>query len=191
LIVTHRMEISLFWSFLLALGLCFDTFAVSVSSGIICNRITFRQACRFSIVMAAFQGAMPLIGWLAGKGVHQYIETFDHWVAAGLLVAVAIKMIAGAFHTDEEKKINPLKIRTMITLGVATSIDALAVGFSFAFVSSEIFWTIVLIGVVTFFAAMLGLLIGKRSAGKFGKYLEITGGILLIAIAAKILMMHL
>jgi len=185
------MEISLFWSFLLALGLCFDTFAVSVSSGIICNKITFRQGCRFSFVMAVFQGAMPLLGWLVGKGIHKHIEALDHWIAATLLLAVAIKMIVDAFSIDKDRKLNPLKFTTMITLGIATSVDALAVGFSFAFVSSDILWVIIMIAIVTFLAAMIGLLIGKKSAGKFGKPLEIVGGIILIVIAIKILLLHL
>ena len=182
---------SLFWIFLLALGLCFDTFAVAVSSGIVCKKIIFRQACRFSVVMALFQGLMPLLGWMAGTGVHSYIEDFDHWIAAGLLVAVAIKMIGGAFSDNEEKKINPLKINTMLTLGLATSIDALAVGFSFAFVQVNMIATILIISGVTFLASMTGLLIGKTSAGKYGKPLEILGGVILIAIAIKILFMHL
>lgn len=182
---------SIFWSILLALGLCFDTFAVSVSSGIICRKISFQQACRFSIVMALFQGLMPILGWFAGKGIHSYIEHFDHWIAAALLVLVAAKMIYGAFSDDVEKKINPLKVKTMITLALATSIDALAVGFSFAFVSADIICTILLIAMITFLASMIGLLVGKKSAGKFGKPLEIVGGLILVAIALKILVMHL
>jgi manganese efflux pump family protein len=164
---------------------------VAVSSGIVCKKIIFRQACRFSIIMALFQGIMPFLGWMAGAGIHEYIEEFDHWIAAGLLVAVAFKMIGSAFSDDEQKKLNPLKVKTMIALGLATSIDALAVGFSFAFVQVNMIATILIISGVTFLASMTGLLIGKKSAGKFGKPLEILGGVILIAIAIKILFMHL
>lgn len=182
---------SLFWSFLIALGLCFDTFAVSVSSGIICQKITFRQACVFSIILAFFQGVMPLIGWIAGASMQEYIRDFDHWIAFGLLVFVGGRMIVGAFVEEQQKKINPLLFSTMLTLGIATSIDALAVGFTFALAEIQVFLTIALIGIITFLAAMTGLLIGKKSAGKFGKPLEIFGGIILIGIGVRILMEHL
>ncbi len=179
------------WLILLALGLCFDTFAVSVSSGISCKNISFRQACRFSLVMTVFQGTMPLLGWIAGKSVHVYMEAVDHWIAAGLLFVVAMKMILNAFSHDETKKLNPLKFSTMLGLAVATSIDAFAIGISFAFVMTDFILAIALISVFTFLSAMLGLFIGKKSAKIKSYLLELAGGIILIAIAIKILIEHL
>ncbi len=179
------------WLLLLALSLSFDTFAVSVSSGLICKTIKFRQALKFSIIMALFQGAMPYLGWLTGQSINSYIDSFDHWIASGLLFLVAIRMILSAFSRDKSRKMNPLRLRTMIVLAVATSIDALAVGFSIAFVHIDILITILMIGTVTFIAAMLGLLIGKKSALKFGNPLEIAGALILIAIGIRILINHL
>lgn len=182
---------SVIWLFLLALSLSFDTFAVSVTSGLICNKIKFRQALRFSIIMAAFQGVMPFIGWLTGQSVSTYIDAFDHWIASGLLFFVAFRMIAATMSNHSTSTMNPLKLRTVLMLAFATSIDALAVGISIAFIELDILLAIFIIGAVTFLAAMLGLLIGKKSAVKFGKPLEILGGLILIAIGIKILISHL
>jgi manganese efflux pump family protein len=182
---------SLFWVFLLAMGLSFDTFTVSVSSGIVFNQIVFRQAIRFSLIMAFFQGMMPLIGWLTGNEIHEYIAVIDHWIASGLLFMIAARMILGAFSKKAEHRFNPLKIRTQITLALATSIDALVVGFSFALININIYFAVFVIGAVTFLAAMTGLLVGKKAAGKFKTSLEILGGMILIALGLKILIMHI
>lgn len=182
---------SIFWVVLLSLSLCFDTFAVSVSSGIVCSHIRFRQALRFSIIMAFFQGAMPLAGWLAGNGIRGYIELFDHWIAAFLLFLVAGRMFYSALTADESRKVNPLKLKTQLSLAIATSIDALAIGFSFAMLEINIFLAAFIIGFVTFLAAMTGLLIGKKSGLRFGKPLEFAGAIILVIIGVKILILHL
>jgi len=182
---------SIFWIILLALSLSVDTFAVAVSGGILCKRIVFRQAVFFSFVMAFFQACMPVLGWLVGKEVHIYIESFDHWVASGLLFVISVRMIIGAFSEDENRKINPLRFRTMLSLAIATSIDALAVGFSFTVIEVNVFLSVMIIGSVTFLASMTGLLIGKNTAAKFGKPLEVIGAIILIAIGIKIILLHL
>ncbi len=182
---------SVFWVILLSLSLSFDTFAVSVSSGIVCSHIKFRQALRFSIIMAFFQGTMPLVGWMAGSGIRGYIELFDHWIAALLLFLVAGRMFYTALTTKDTLKVNPLKLKTQLSLALATSIDALAIGFSFALLEVMVFIAAFIIGSVTFFAAMTGLLIGKKSGQRFGKPLEIAGAIILVIIGIKILVLHL
>jgi putative Mn2+ efflux pump MntP len=184
-------DMSLFWAFLLALGLSFDTFAVSVSGGIVCKRMIFRQACIFSLVMAVFQGMMPVVGWLAGVGIHSVIEAFDHWVASGILFIVAFRMIYASFSGKSETVMNPLRYKTMFALAMATSIDALAVGFSLAFIPVSLPLLVVIIGLITFLSAMTGLFIGKKTGEKTGKHLEFAGAIILIAIGIKILISHL
>lgn len=182
---------SIFWSFIVALGLSIDTFAVAVSSGIVKSKITFTSALKYSFVMAFFQGGMLLIGGFLGFKIQPTIEAFDHWVAFGLLLAVGANMIFSAFKNDNDKKINPLKFATMMLLALATSIDALAVGFSFAFSEINVYVTVLIVSIVTFFAAMLGLLLGKSSATFWGKKLEIIGGIILIGIGIRILFEHI
>lgn len=184
-------DMSLFWAFLLALGLSFDTFAVSVSGGIVCKRIMFRQACIFSLVMAVFQGMMPVIGWLAGIGIHSVIEAFDHWVASGILFIVAFKIIYASFYGNSKTAMNPLKYKTMFALAVATSVDALAVGFSLAFIPVSLPVLVGVIALITFLSAMTGIFIGKKTGEKTGKHFELAGAFILIAIGIKILITHL
>jgi len=182
---------SLFWSFIVAFGLSIDTFAVAISSGIVKSKISFTSALKYSITMALFQASMLFIGGFLGNTIQPIIEAFDHWIAFGLLAGVGIHMIISAFKTQKEQKINPLKFSTMLLLGLATSIDALAVGISFAFSSINVYLTVLIVGVVTFFAAMLGLLLGKNSAAIYGRKLEILGGIILIGIGIRILYEHI
>lgn len=182
---------SIFWSFIVALGLSIDTFAVAVSSGVVKNKINFANALKYSFVMACFQGGMLFTGGFLGFKIQPTIEAFDHWVAFGLLVAVGINMILSAFKNEKDGKINPLKFATMILLALATSIDALAVGFSFAFSEINVYVTVLIVSIVTFFSAMLGLLLGKSSAKFWGKKLEIIGGLILIGIGLRILFGHI
>ena len=176
---------------LIGLGLSFDTFAVSVSTGLLKKSIRFWQAVRIAFVLALSQALMPLIGWFGGIQVADYISTFDHWVAFVLLSAVGIKMIAESFNHDENKKTNPLMLRVVILMGLATSIDALVVGVSLAFIDVIIFQSIIIIGIITFLAATIGMLIGKSINGKLGKKVEIIGGFILFGIGLKILIEHL
>ncbi len=177
--------------FFVALGLSTDTFAVSVSTGIVTDRLRFRQAIRIALVLALFQGAMPLMGWLGGRQVEQYFSHLDHWIAFALLTALGIKMISETLSQKTTKPFNPLMLTVAIGMAVATSIDALVVGVSFAFLEINIYHSSILIGVVTFFAAMVGMLLGKNVSGKFGNRVELLGGIVIIAIGLKILISHL
>ena len=176
---------------LIALGLCFDTFAVSVSSGIAKQEIRFFDACKIAIILAIFQGGMPVLGWLLGEQVKHLISEFDHWIVFGILFILGLKMIVESFKKEETKKFNPLNIWVMITMAIATSIDALAVGISFSIINVSIIITAIIIGSVTYIASMLGILFGKKTGSYYGKKMEIIGGLILIGIGIKILIQHL
>jgi len=177
---------------LLAIGLSFDSFAVSVCSGLNLPHIRFFQAAKIAIFLALFQAFMPLIGWLVGNSMKSLIEPVDHWIAFGLLSLIGGKMIIESFINSEEREIkNPLHIKVILTLSVATSIDALAVGFSFSTILDKILFAVFVIGAVTFIASMLGILLGKKTGPKINKYAEIIGGAILIIIGLKILVEHL
>jgi manganese efflux pump family protein len=176
---------------LIAIGLSFDTFAVSVSSGVILPRITFREGVRIAIVLAFFQAMMPIIGWGLGKGVVSYAKELDHWIAFVLLSGLGLKMIFESFGKETSEKINPLQLKVRISMAIATSIDALVVGFSFAFLEFRILTSTFIIGSVTFIVSMLGLLFGKNVGARLGKRMEIVGGLILIGIGIKILLEHL
>lgn len=176
----------------LAIGLSFDSFAVSVCSGLNLPHIRFFQATKIAIFLAVFQSFMPLLGWLVGNSMKSVIEPVDHWIAFGLLSLIGGKMIIESFVNSENREIkNPLHIRVILTLSLATSIDALAVGFSFATLLNKIVIAVVVIGSVTFIASMLGILLGKKTGPKINRYAEITGGLILIFIGLKILIEHI
>jgi len=177
--------------FLIAIGLCFDSFAVSVSSGLMMKHINFFDAMKIAFSLAFFQGLMPLLGWMAGKRISGYLTHYDHWIAFGLLLLIGLKMIWESQKPEENKTFNPLNIWFIIYMSLATSIDALIVGLSFAFLKTNIYTSIIIIGAVTFIAAMLGILFGKKAGAHFGKRMEILGGIILILIGFKILIEHI
>lgn len=178
--------------FLIAVSLSFDTFAVSISSGLVLRKIDFFNATKIAVTLAVFQAAMPVIGWLAGSGIKEYAENIDHWVAFGILALLGGKMIYESFNTDpEERSFNPLDIKVMIGMAIATSIDALIVGFSFALLNYKIVISIGIIGAVTYIVAMLGMLFGKKIGSRMGRRMEMLGGIMLILIGLKILLEHI
>jgi manganese efflux pump family protein len=178
--------------FLIAIGLCFDSFAVSVSSGLIRQEITFNQALRIAISLAFFQGMMPLAGWLLGTKLTNHIGQWDHWIAFTLLAALGGKMLyESLFVNEEEKDFDPLNFWVIIGMSIATSIDALIVGFTLAIVSVTIFESVIIIGFVTFLVSMLGILFGKKSGNVLGKKVEILGALILIGIGVKFLIEHL
>lgn len=176
---------------LIAVGLSFDSFAVSVSCGLILTDIKFRQALRFSIPLTLFQAFMPVIGWYAGLMIKDYISEFDHWIAFILLLAIGLKMIFESRKPCNEKNINPLNIWINLGMAIATSIDALIVGVSFALIEINIYNAVFTIAVITFLAVMLGLLCGKKIGARFGKKMEFFGGFVLILIGIKILFEHI
>lgn len=178
--------------FLIAISLSFDTFAVSISSGLILRKIDFFNATKIALTLALFQSVMPVLGWLAGSGIKSYAEDFDHWIAFGILGLLGGKMIYESFTSNpEERSFNPLDIKVMIGMAIATSIDALIVGFSFALLDFKIAVSVGIIGIVTYIVAMLGMLFGKKIGSRMGKRMEILGGIMLFLIGLKILIEHL
>jgi putative Mn2+ efflux pump MntP len=176
---------------IIALGLTFDTFAVSISTGLVLKSIRFRQATKIALVLSVFQGLMPLLGWFIGMKVKSLIDNYNHWIAFGLLVTIGIKMIVESQKKDDGEVIfSPLKPLVLIGIAIATSIDAFIVGISFAFINVNIVFSIFIIGFVTYVVAMLGMLFGKNAGNWFGRKMEILGGIILIGIGFKIVIQH-
>jgi putative Mn2+ efflux pump MntP len=176
----------------IALGLSFDTFAVSLSCGVVESKMRFKNAIRIALMLALFQGAMPVLGYFLGSTVSQYIEKFDHWVAFGLLMILGTRMvIEGLKKNDDREPVDFSKLSILLTMAVGTSIDAFAVGISFAFLSVKIWSAGLLIGTVTFLASMTAIRIGKSAGSRLGSRVEILGGIILAAIGTKILLEHL
>lgn len=174
-----------------ALGLSFDTFAVSLTYGVVRNAIIFRQATRVAIVFALFQGGFTVAGYFLGSLVSGAVSDADHWIAFGLLLFLGGKMIIEGLreNKDEAKDYNNPLI--LCTAAVATSIDAFAVGVSLAFLQVEIWGAGILIGFVTFLASMTAIRIGKSAGERLGNRVEVLGGIILIAIGIKIVIEHL
>jgi putative Mn2+ efflux pump MntP len=178
--------------FFIAAGLTFDTFAVSISTGIVVSHIRFWQATKIAIVLAFFQALMPFIGWALGVQIKNLISSYDHWIAFGLLSIIGIKMIVESLRNGEKKvNFDPLKPTVLIGMAIATSIDALIIGISFAFLNVNILFSVSIIGAVTYIVAMMGMLFGKNAGKWFGKKMEIVGGLILICIGLKILLEHL
>ncbi|NTW24191.1 MAG: manganese efflux pump [Lentimicrobium sp.] len=184
---------------LLALGLSFDSFAVSVSSGLMLPSIRFYKACIIAFSLAFFQALMPLMGWFAGISIRNYLLSSDHWIAFGLLSILGFKMIYESLKPEEQRNsFNPLDPVVLLTMSLATSIDALIVGVSFAFIETPdtplwlaILLPVIIIGSITYIMSMLGILFGKKAGNKLGKRMEMLGGIILIGIGLKILLEHL
>ncbi|WP_372776636.1 manganese efflux pump MntP family protein [Mangrovibacterium sp.] len=177
---------------ILAMGLSVDSFAVSVTSGLSLPKIRFFDAVKLAFLLALFQAMMPVLGWILENSIKQWIEPVDHWIAFGILSLIGGKMILENLKEKEEKQfLDPMIFRVAVVLAFATSIDAMAVGFSMALIMDKITPAVIIIGSITFIASMLGILIGKKTGPKVSKYTEIIGGIVLITIGAKILFEHL
>jgi len=175
-----------------ALGLSFDTFAVSLSHGVVRNQILFRQAVRFALLMAFFQSGLLVTGYFLGSFVSEIMKAADHWVAFILLSVLGIKMIIEGLRKKENNEIRDYSNTiTLISMAIGTSIDAFAVGISFALLSIRIWYSAVLIGAVTFLASMTAIRIGKSAGERLGNKVEIIGGLILIAIGIKIFLEHI
>ena len=175
---------------LIAVGLAMDSLAVSISGGIVMRPFCMRQSLRLALTMGIFQGGMTLLGWLMGVSFSSYITAFDHWIAFILLGFLGGKMIYESFG-EEETTISSFSTKTLLTLGVATSIDALAVGVSMAFLRTSIYFPAFIIGFVTLALSLIGVISGYRFGKIKGINVELFGGIILIAIGVKILIEHL
>jgi len=175
-----------------AIGLAMDTFAISIASGMTIKKSKFRHAVRMALSFGIFQAVMPVLGWLAGWGVKDFIEHIDHWIAFGLLSFIGAKMIYESTKLEKMEERNEfLAFGTLMLLSLATSIDALAVGLTFAFLDIEILTPVIIIGSTTFLLSLSGVYIGDKFGHFFEKKIEVLGGLVLIAIGIKILLQHL
>lgn len=182
---------SLITVFFIAIGLGIDAFSVAIGIGAANNKKSWGPVLRLATAFGLFQFVMPIIGWLAGLTVVEIIESFDHWIAFGLLALVGGKMIREGFEKERaEEREDQTRGWPLLMLSVATSIDALAVGFSFSVLKNPILLPAVMIGIVCFLMTVTGMTFGKVLAKIFGKKVEIFGGLVLIAIGVKILMDH-
>ncbi len=184
-------------SFLIAFALAMDCFAVSVVCGVIVRRYEGRTLLTLAFFFGLFQALMPLIGWFLTSRLSAYFQAVDHWVAFGMLAAIGGKMIADSFKDDEDKSVNPRDLRTQLVLAVATSIDALAVGITYACTGYDtlvqLTVPLVLIGLVSFGMSLVGFAIGVRFGDVVNRKMrpELLGGLILVGIGIKILIEHL
>jgi len=176
---------------LIGVGLSMDAFAVSVCKGLKMKKVDFKYAILIAAFFGFFQALMPLIGWFLGKQFEKYIVDFDHWIAFGLLAIIGGKMIWEAFQSEGDNCPITYNIKELFLLAIATSIDALAVGITFAFLKTSIWSSILIIGGLTFVISLLGVLIGNRFGIKYKSKAEFAGGAILILIGLKILLQHL
>ena len=182
---------SLITIFFLAIGLSVDAFSVAIGIGAANDKKSWAPVLRLAATFGLFQFVMPIIGWLAGLTVVEIIASFDHWIAFSLLALVGGKMIWEGFEKEsDEEKADQTRGWPLLLLSIATSIDALAVGFSFSVLKNPILFPAVIIGIVCFVMTTVGMIFGKVLAKIFGKKVEIFGGIVLIAIGVKILIDH-
>jgi len=174
-----------------AVALAMDAFAVAVAAGISLDQLTKRRLFRLGFHFGLFQALMPIIGWFTGLAIHGLIEAFDHWVAFGLLAFIGIRMISGAFREgDDTMSTDPTKGWTLVFLSVATSIDAFAVGLTFAMIGSTIAVPALVIGIVAAVLTVVGMCLGRRIGILWGKRVEVIGGIVLVLIGARIVFEH-
>jgi len=176
----------------IAIGLAADSFAVSVSSGAIIEKMRLRHAMRIAVFFGFFQGLMPWIGWKIGSLASSFIRSVDHWLAFGILCFIGGKMIYESRKLKDEFSvtINPLNLYVLFSLAIATSIDALAVGVTFSFLDISIIEPVIIIGIVTFVFSLTGTYIGNFFGHVFEDKVEFAGGLILIAIGCKILVDH-
>lgn len=179
-------------TFLIALGLSADAFAVAVSNGLSAQKTRFAEALRFGVAFGFFQALMPLIGWWTGSNLATVFAKADHWVAFALLAFIGGKMVyEGIWGEPSESGGKPVTSRLLLLLAVATSIDALAVGVSLSLIDVPIFQPALLIGTTTLVLSATGYMIGKRLGALLGRRVEVLGGVILIVIGAQILIDHL
>ena len=184
----------LFEIFMIGVGLSMDAFAASICKGLNMRRLSAKNMLIIGLFFGGFQALMPAVGWILGKQFEVYITSVDHWVAFALLPFIGGKMIYDVFHGDEDgccnEKTDKLDMKEVLTLAVATSIDALAVGISFAFLQVEILKAVSVIGVTTFVLSVVGVAVGNMFGAKYEKNATLAGGIILILIGLKILLEH-
>lgn len=176
--------------FLIAIGLGMDSFAVAICKGLAMKNMQIKKAVIIGLYFGIFQGAMPIIGYFLGVKFQDVIIFIDHWIAFILLGAIGINMLKHAFSVEEEYFNDNVDFRTMIVLAIATSIDALAVGITFAFLKANIIFSVCIIGSTAFILSIIGVKIGNIFGNKYERISEIFGGCILIFIGIKTLIEH-
>ena len=187
----NSSKMTFFELLLIAIGLSMDAFSVSICKGLTAKKFSWRMALVCGLWFGFFQALMPIIGYFLGAQFQEMIEAYDHWIAFGLLFLIGANMIREAVWGKEEEQDGSLGFKTMVLLAIATSIDALAVGVSFACIQVRLWSSVLIIGSVTFLFSVSGVKIGNVFGSKYEKLAEITGGIILILIGLKILLDHL
>ena len=182
---------SLLTLFITAVGLSMDAFAVSVCKGLAMKKLSVKKAVLIGLWFGGFQALMPAIGYLLGTRFEKYVTSIDHWISFVLLAFIGINMIKEALSGDEDEANDSVDLKTMFLLAVATSIDALAVGVTYAFLQVRIIPAVAFIGVTTFVLSVAGVKIGNVFGLRYKSKAEIFGGIILIVMGAKILAEHL
>ncbi len=176
---------------IIGVGLSMDAFAIAICKGLGMKKLNLKQGVVIALFFGGFQALMPFIGWLLGKQFETYIVSIDHWIAFVLLAFIGGKMIWDAVKGDDETAQSGFAIKELFLLAIATSIDALAVGITFAFLGVEIVSSAVIIGVTTFIISFGGVFIGHKFGSRFEKKAAVAGGVMLILIGLKILLEHL
>lgn len=179
--------------FLIGVGLSMDAFAVALCKGLNMKKVNYKHAAVIALYFGGFQALMPFIGWVLGKQFEAYITSIDHWIAFFLLAVIGGKMIYESIKGEEEELSSEQRLdhKELLILAIATSIDALAVGITLAFLKVSIVKSITIIGITTFILSIIGVCIGNHFGMKFKKKAEIAGGVILILIGLKILLEHL
>jgi putative Mn2+ efflux pump MntP len=178
--------------FLIALALAMDAFAVSVVAASTGSLTGTRSALRLAFHLGLFQALMPIIGWAAGASVPGVIDAYDHWIAAGLLAFIGVRLLRGSASAEQEsRRFDPSRGLLLVTVSVAASIDALAIGLSLAMLRVRIWQPAIVIGLTTGWVSLAGILFGARFSRLLGRRAEVFGGLVLLAIALRILIEHL
>ena len=181
----------LFEIVVIGIGLAMDAFAVSVCKGLAMKKLDWKKVIIISLYFGIFQALMPVLGYCLGSTFSSFVQQVDHWIAFILLAIIGGNMIKDSTDDEEEKRNDKVDVKTMVLLALATSIDALAVGVTFAFFEVNLWLSISIIGIITFVLSVLGVIIGNKFGDKFQNRAELAGGIILIIIGLKILLEHL
>lgn len=176
---------------LISIGLAMDAFAVSICKGLSMKSMSWKKAIIIGLYFGVFQALMPVIGYFLGATFESLVTKIDHWIAFALLTFIGTNMLKEAFAKSEENHNDSVDFKTMIILAIATSIDALAVGITFAFLRVNMILPVIMIGIVTFIISVAGVKIGNKFGNKYERKAEVVGGLILIFMGLKILLEHL
>ena len=177
---------------LISIGLAMDAFAVSVCKGLAMKKMNWKKAAIIGLYFGGFQAIMPVLGYSLSKGFENFVTSIDHWIAFILLSIIGGKMVKDAFSPENSENCNEdVGFKTMIVLAIATSIDALAVGITFAFLNVNLILAVSLIGIITFLLSVIGTKVGNVFGDRYENKAELLGGVILIFLGIKILLEHL